>query len=88
MSTDKSYQYHRSLGCGIGYGYLHRIPLRTGNEVHTTEKVPLLTEQKSEEKPAIPVSEPNPLELGAAPTIPTLPTSSATTLQVTSADLY
>lgn len=73
-----------SLGCGIGYGYLHRIPLRMSSESRTiTEKSPLLTaEQVPEESSAIPASTANPLELGAAPTIPTLPTSSATTLQV------
>ena len=72
---------YNSLGCGIGYGYLHRIPLRTGNEPRNTEKTPLLSEQASEEN-ASAQSNPNPLELGAIPTIPTLPTSSATTLQV------
>ncbi|XP_046632864.1 Golgi reassembly-stacking protein 2-like [Daphnia pulicaria] len=70
-----------SLGCGIGYGYLHRIPLRTGNaDPRTAEKTPLLSEQASEENATV-QSNPNPLELGAIPTIPTLPTSSATTLQ-------
>ncbi|KAK4037035.1 Golgi reassembly-stacking protein 2 [Daphnia magna] len=69
-----------SLGCGIGYGYLHRIPLRSSSDIRTTEKIPLLSEQTSEEGVGVP-SNPNPLELGAIPTIPTLPTSSATTLQ-------
>jgi hypothetical protein len=63
---------------------LHRIPLRTGNaDPRTAEKTPLLSEQASEENATV-QSNPNPLELGAIPTIPTLPTSSATTLQVSS----
>jgi len=63
-----------SLGCGIGYGYLHRIPLRIpipgAAGTFEVEKTPLLE--------AVGVQQPetvaaNPLELGAAPTISTLP---------------
>ncbi|CAF0995738.1 unnamed protein product [Adineta ricciae] len=32
-----------SLGCGIGYGYLHRIPIRTTNSSPITKSNPLVT---------------------------------------------
>jgi len=32
-----------SLGCGIGYGYLHRIPFRTTNSPPVTKSNPLIT---------------------------------------------
>ncbi len=32
-----------SLGCGIGYGYLHRIPFRTSNSPPVTKPNPLIT---------------------------------------------
>lgn len=67
-----------SLGCGIGYGYLHRIPLRTGQQPsRASEKVPLLNDKPEEpiatthEQKTIP--DPSPLTLGAGPTIPTVP---------------
>ena len=84
-----------SLGCGIGYGYLHRIPLRMGLKGpamsgSSEEKSPLLAEQGNEcltEDDAIKnladsVSSTS-LDCGV-PTIPTLPTTSSTssTLQV------
>lgn len=31
----------RSIGCGIGYGYLHRIPLR--DEAHRSKEAPVIT---------------------------------------------
>jgi len=73
-----------SLGCGIGYGYLHRIPLRVASPGSTpvsatdgVEKTPL-----SEARGSVLSAPANPLELGAAPTIPTLPpTSTPSTLQ-------
>lgn len=76
-----------SLGCGIGYGYLHRIPLRVGGPgraptgVSTgSEKTPLLEAFHEEVSSG---ANANPLELGASPTVPTLPASSSTsTLQV------
>lgn len=75
-----------SLGCGIGYGYLHRIPLRVGGPgraptgVSTgSEKTPLLEAFHEEVTSS---ANANPLELGASPTVPTLPASSSTsTLQ-------
>ena len=30
-----------SIGCGIGYGYLHRIPLR--DEAHRSKEAPVIT---------------------------------------------
>ncbi len=30
-----------SIGCGIGYGYLHRIPLR--DEAHRPKEAPVIT---------------------------------------------
>lgn len=41
-----------SLGCGIGYGYLHRIPIRTEDD-ETTEK------KRSSSIPNPPVIKPN-----------------------------
>lgn len=85
-----------SLGCGIGYGYLHRIPLRLGvgrtapvGASTMAEKTPLLmaasdiadeVNNTTEMTKAVA----NPLELGASPTVPTLPTQPAqpSTLQV------
>lgn len=78
-----------SLGCGIGYGYLHRIPLRTGQQPsRASEKVPLLNDKPEEpiatthEQKTIP--DPSPLTLGAGPTIPTVPPTAGqpSTLQV------
>jgi len=73
-----------SLGCGIGYGYLHRIPLRAvlpgSVPVSATAGVEKLPPPETDSSAlATPA---NPLELGAAPTIPTLPpTSNQSTLQ-------
>lgn len=81
--------WFNSLGCGIGYGYLHRIPLRASQQhSQPSEKVPLLSD-KPEEVIATTHEQKsntdlNPLNLGAAPTIPTLPATAGqpSTLQV------
>ena len=83
-----------SLGCGIGYGYLHRIPLRMGLKASsvsgsTEEKSPLLAENGNEclseddvVKSLTEAVSSTSLDCGV-PTIPTLPTSSSSsTLQV------
>jgi len=73
-----------SLGCGIGYGYLHRIPLRAVSPEPTSTSATVGVEKTlpPAASGSIPAAPANPLELGAAPTIPTLPpTSAPSTLQ-------
>lgn len=42
IKPDPKWAGEGSLGCGIGYGYLHRIPVRIGD----TEKAALLRPQQ------------------------------------------
>ena len=47
-----------SLGCGIGYGYLHRIPIRTTSsppvtKTHLSTNSPILTGENVTDKPPL-----------------------------------
>uniref|UniRef100_A0A8D8X8F9 Golgi reassembly-stacking protein 2 n=1 Tax=Cacopsylla melanoneura TaxID=428564 RepID=A0A8D8X8F9_9HEMI len=79
ITPDTDWQGEGSLGCGIGYGYLHRIPIVYSD---VTKKPPIPAPSQSvpasnssSSSPLVPLSTPlaSPLN-GATPTIPVLPT--------------
>lgn len=55
----KKYLITRSLGCGIAFGYLHRIPIRRRYPPAVPDAEPLLSEQAKENlDPTLPVAQP------------------------------